>query len=203
MKKENLQQQRDESSKLQIQSREYMYKRLRVPLEQKAGKTEAPSTSNVPSSEPVPLSSSKTAKTDAPSIEPTPLATEAPSLGPSAEPSIEPSTSYKYVGNGDCVDGSSNQFWTSLFYYDASGPFDSAKCAETCECAQIEDVTLQGFTVSDTHCMCLVDPISEQAVIDELKESCNTFQFYFTGPGTGEISGSDGCPATVTCYKYR
>ena len=51
--------------------------------------------------------------------------------------------------------------------------------------------------------MCLVDPISEQAVIDELKESCNTSQYYFTGPGTGEISGSDGCPATVTCYKYR
>ena len=65
-KKENLQQQRDESRKLQ---NTYMRLRTAPDLEQKAGKTEAPSTSNVPST------------SAEPSIEPSnlPTASAAPS----------------------------------------------------------------------------------------------------------------------------
>ena len=187
MKKENLQQQRERSRKLQIRSQEDTLKRIRVrqvpiarvvPLEQKAGKTEAPSTSNVPSSEPTPV---------------------APD-------------GFQFVGDGHCLNGAGSLFYPSMRKGGVSSPQD---CAGLCKCAQwIPGVTLQGFvldTCMGNTCLCLVDylnPATNQAVIDELNDSCESAGTdpYPTGDDrfviSGEIESSDGF-FLATCYKVR
>lgn len=192
MKKEKLQEQIDESSKLQspdLSVKELEHKRFRAQTLPKSSKTEAPSTSLVPSLQPTCLS--KTSKDAA---------------------SDTATANYTFVGYGDCRNGSIDWFYSRIKFLNLQC-FTSVQCAEACKCAQnIPGVTLRGFSVDNReptntkngnpYCVCNTDPIGNPTVVSQLETACNPDNPYRETTVAGEVITSVGSPATAQCYKY-
>ena len=115
---------------------------------------------------------------------------------------------YQYFGPGYCQDAGRNFYPNFAF----AGEFKLSDCPGKCGCAlDVKGVELRGFTFGtydpgvgkplSGRCVCFVDKLSEQTVIETLEEKCGIGGTLSYGEGSGEVTHYNN--STGTCYRKK
>ena len=127
-----------------------------------------------------------------------------PSNQPSDLPSLSPSTvltsSYEYVGEGDCFDSFGSYYFKVIFNDVVTANACAVKCND-CVAGNVSGGSLRGFELgsSDQLCYCLMDSNASYTGSCAVSQ---VFEHWYLC-GVGPVDGSDMSDPASKCYKIK